>query len=282
MNGTSVSMVIHHLKTNLVQEHRSHWKEKPLEDKPSSSTRDLEVALRARKSTIHRHLQKLDFVYKKPREVPHHELTEMHVKGCLEICRQLLHKLQDDEFWKRIVTSNEKWIHLVNHNCRKCWVPKDQAPPQIPRQERFGIKIMLCIWWNFEGILHFEFVPNGHFIDSELYCQQLERVYVKLKEKYPAMISEKCTLLQQDNAKPHTAKKTKEKFEQLDGVEILPHPPFSPDLAPSDYGLFHSMQHFLHDYQFESFDEVEEACREFFHSKPTEWYFNQIWQLAER
>ena len=141
---------------------------------------------------------------------------------------------------------------------------------------------MLCIWWNFEGILHFEFVPNGHFIDAELYCQQLERVYVKLKEKYPAVISEKCALLQQDNAKTHAAKKTKEKFEQMDGVEILPHPPFSPDLAPSDYGLFRSMQHFLRDYWFESFDEVEEACREFFYSKPTEWYFNQIWQLAER
>ena len=79
---------------------------------------------------------------------------------------------------------------------------------------------MLCIWWNFEGILHFEFVPNGHFIDAELYCQQLERVYVKLKEKYPAMISEKCALLQQDNTKPHTAKKTKEK-KSLDSWMML-------------------------------------------------------------
>ncbi|KAJ1348387.1 Palmitoyltransferase zdhhc14 [Parelaphostrongylus tenuis] len=35
---------------------------------------------------------------------------------------------------------------------------------------------------------------------------------------------------EQDNSKPHTAKKTKAKFEESDGAEILPHPPHSPVL----------------------------------------------------
>ena len=129
---------------------------------------------------------------------------------------------------------------------------------------------MLCVWWNFDGILHFELVPNGRAISAELYCQQLEPVYEKLKQKYPALINQRRVLKQQDNAKQHTFRKTKNKFEELDGVEVLPHLAYSPDCAPSDYGLFRSMQHFLMGRRFDSFDEVEEACQEFFDSKPAE------------
>ena len=83
----------------------------------------------------------------------------------------------------------------------------------IPKQDRFGKKVMLCVWWNFDEIVHFELVTNGRAINAELYCQQLEQVYEKLKQKYPALINQKRVLMQQDNAKPHTSKKTKDKFE---------------------------------------------------------------------
>ena len=39
------------------------------------------------------------------------------------------------------------------------------------------------LWWNIEGIVHFKLFPNGCDISSEFYCQQLERVYTKLKQK---------------------------------------------------------------------------------------------------
>ena len=42
------------------------------------------------------------------------------------------------------------------------------------------------------------------------------------------------------------------------------------------------MRHFLKGRRFESFDEVEEACQEFFDSKEPEWYFEQIRKLADR
>lgn len=252
-----------------------------LEDESSSSTRDLKAVLGVGKSTVHRHLQQLDFVHKKPRQDPH-ELTKAQAAKRVGICRQLLNNPLNDRFWKRIVTSDEKWIFLVNHDRWKKWVKRGQHLPSVPRPNRFGRKVMLCVWWNFEGVLHFELAPNGHAINAELYCQQLDRVYEKLKEKYPALVTRKRALFQQDNARPHTAKKTKEKFKELDGVEVLPHPAYSPDAAPSDYGLFRSMEHFLRGHRFESFDEVEEACQEFFSSKPAAWYFEQIRMLADR
>jgi histone-lysine N-methyltransferase SETMAR len=119
-------------------------------------------------------------------------------------------------------------------------------------------------------------------MNAELYCQQLDRVYDKLKKKYPTLVRRKRALFQQDNTKPHTAKTTKEKSDELEDVEVLPHSAYSPDAAPSDYGLFRSMEHFLRGRRFESFDQVEGACQEFFDSKPGEWYFNQIRMLADR
>ena len=253
-----------------------------LDAEPSSSSRELAAELGVKShQTVLNLLHQMDFVHKKPRQDPH-ELTEAQAAKRVEICSQLLNNPLNDRFWKRIVTSDEKWVYLVNHNRDKRWGPKGQATPSIPKHNRFGKKVMICVWWNFEGVVHFELVSNGRAINAELYCQQLDRVYDKLKEKYPALINRKRALMQQDNAKPHTAKKTKDKFKELEGVEVLPHPGYSPDCAPSDYGLFRSLQHSLKGRRFESFDEVEEACQEFFDSKPAEWYFEQIRKLAER
>lgn len=68
----------------------------------------------------------------------------------------------------------------------------------------------------------------------------------------------------------------------MDGVQILPHPPFSPNDAPSHYSLFCSMAHFNRGQQFNTFDEVMEACLQFFDSKPADWYLGQIRMLADR
>ncbi|GJQ84756.1 hypothetical protein Trydic_g21157 [Trypoxylus dichotomus] len=38
--------------------------------------------------------------------------------------------------------------------------------------------------------------------------------------------------------------------------KVLPHPPYSPDIAPCDYHLFHSMAHGLADQQFRSYEDI--------------------------
>ena len=53
-------------------------------------------------------------------------------------------------------------------------------------------------------------------------------------------------ILQHDNARPHVAKVVKTYLETLKW-EVLPYPPYSPDVASSDYHLFRSMAHGLAD-----------------------------------
>lgn len=80
----------------------------------------------------------------------------------------------------------------------------------------------------------------------------------------------------------HTSQKTQNKIEELGDIEILSHPPYSPDLAPSDYHLFRSLAHFLLGRQFNNVDDVEVACRDLFTSKPREWYHQGIEDVAQR
>jgi histone-lysine N-methyltransferase SETMAR len=88
-------------------------------------------------------------------------------------------------------------------------------------------------------------------------------MYTVLLEKYPALVNRKRVLLQQDNARPHTAKNTLQKIEELEGIELLPHPAFSHDLEPSDYHLFRSMAQCLRGKKVQFVADVEVVVEEF-------------------
>ncbi len=78
----------------------------------------------------------------------------------------------------------------------------------------------------------------------------------------------------------HNAKVTQEKIRELQW-ELLPHPVYSPDLAPSDYYLFRSLQNYLNWKQYEN-DEVKSDLTAFFASKPASFYKKGIEKLPER
>jgi histone-lysine N-methyltransferase SETMAR len=154
-------------------------------------------------------------------------------------------------------------IYLNNPDLQKQWLDKGQLPLPVTKRERFEKKVLLCVWQNYEGLIYYELVTHGRTINAEVYSKKLEKMYTVLLEKYPALLNRKRVLLQQDNARPHTAKKTLQKIEELEVIELLPHPAFSPDLAPSDYYLFHSMAQFHRGKKFQSVADVEVAVEEF-------------------
>jgi histone-lysine N-methyltransferase SETMAR len=95
----------------------------------------------------------------------------------------------------------------------------------------------------------------------------LDRVNECLKEKRPHLVKRKGIVFHQDNARPHVSEMTQQKIKELNW-EILDHPPYSPDLAQSDYHLFISLQNHLNNKKFERFKEVNDAILAYFESKP--------------
>ena len=77
-------------------------------------------------------------------------------------------------------------------------------------------------------------------INSSKYCWKLDQLKAALEEKHPESVNRKRIIFQQDNARLHVSLMTWQKLLQL-GWEVLIHPPYSPDIAPSDFHLFRSL-----------------------------------------
>jgi len=174
----------------------------------------LSAKLGVAQRTVVRHLKAIGKVNKRCREVPH-DLTENQANRRVETYRTLLENPRDDRFIRQIVTSDEKWFYFSNPDKRNQWLDIDQVAQSVQKTERFLKKVLLCISWNFEEVIHFELIPNGVAVDADLYCAQLDRMFVKLLQKYPSLFNRKRILLQQDDAKPHTAKKTVKKNQRI-------------------------------------------------------------------
>ena len=168
---------------------------------------------------------------------------------------------------RRIVTWHEKYVYYRNTDVSKQWLGPVNLPKSSFKKKLVRPRIKLCARWNFEDVIHWEVVPNWRAVDPELYSQELERVHEILRRRYPALVNRNRILLQQDNARPNTARTTMTNIQKFRGIELLPHPSYSRDLAPSDYQLFRSMAHFLRRRNFENTEAVEVGLTEFFASK---------------
>ena len=105
--------------------------------------------------------------------------------------------------------------------------------------------------WDFKGIVYFELLPRNQTINSNVYCHQLMKLDKEIKVKQPEVPTRKGGIFHQDNLRPHTSLVNRKKLLEL-GWEVLPDPPYSPDLAPSDYHLFRSLQNHLNGKTFDS------------------------------
>jgi len=65
------------------------------------------------------------------------------------------------------------------------------------------------------------------------------------------------------------------------GWDVLPHPPYSSDLAPSDFHLFRSLQNSLNGKSFNSLVE-KNHLEKFFAEKPERFWKDGIFKLPER
>ena len=93
--------------------------------------------------------------------------------------------------------------------------------------------------------MYHELLKPGETLSTVRYRQQMVNLNHALIEMRPEWATRHGkVILQYDYAPSHTAKGVKDTISAL-GWELLPHPPYSLDLAASNYHLFSSMSHAL-------------------------------------
>jgi len=101
--------------------------------------------------------------------------------------------------------------------------------------QKFAGKVLASCFWDRDGILLIDYLPKGQTINAEYYSSQLVLLKDILKEKRRGEVT-KGVLFLHKNAPAHRELATHKKLAYL-GFQCLDHPPYSPDLAPSDYHL---------------------------------------------
>ena len=104
------------------------------------------------------------------------------------------------------------------------------------RVQKSAGKVLALIFCDQDGILLIDYLPKGQTINVKCYSSML----VQLKEKCRGKVT-KGVLFLYSNAPAHQALASHKQLAYL-GFQCLDHPPYSPDLAPSDYHLFPGLQ----------------------------------------
>ena len=85
-------------------------------------------------------------------------------------------------------------------------------------------------------VIFIEYLPKRETINADRYVGSLNDLHEELKKKRPGK-PHRRVLLQHDNARPYVVITTLAEIWEKNW-ELLPHPPYNPDLAPCDYHLF--------------------------------------------
>jgi len=137
---------------------------------------------------------------------------------------------------------------------------------------------MATVFWDVKGVIFIDFLEKGKTITGQYYSEVLGRFDAVLKEKRPHFLRKKV-LFHHDNAPAHSSHIVGAKLCQL-RYELLPHPPYSPDLAPCDYYLFPNLKKWLGGQRFYSNEEAIAATKDYFAGLDESYYLEGMkkWQ----
>jgi len=141
----------------------------------------------------------------------------------------------------RLVTMDETWLYHYDPETKQQsmeWRHSNSPCPQKIPSAKISWKIShLDFFFGYQGdILLIDYLQKGQTINAEYYSSLLVQLKDILKENRSGKVS-KGVLFLHDNAPAHWALATQKKLAYL-GFQCLDHPPYSPDLSPSDYDPF--------------------------------------------
>lgn len=199
------------------------------------------------------------------------KLTQQARMDRIFICESLLNRYSFDQFLPRMVVEDQIWLTYDHTYIKGLPTTAREAAQTVAQPALTTTKVLLCVWWDWMGIIHFELLPDGQTLNSELHCQQLTRLRQSIYTNRP-VLAKGGLVLHQGNAKQY-ASATMLHMLCGYGWELLIHPPDSPDLAPSDYHLFPTMQNARHDVKLASRDDCAKWVPKFnFSMNQTFWW----------
>ena len=122
-------------------------------------------------------------------------------------------------------------------------------------------------------------LPRNMSFNSQYYCSLLDRLKGAIRDQRRRRCHD--FHYHQDNARPHKSNESITKLQEL-GFTILPHPAYSPDIAPSDYYLFAPMKSALAGRNFENAEEIQNCITNWLNTKQQAFFSKAFQELPNR
>ena len=212
-------------------------------------------------------------------------LQENQLNQRADLCLATLTKMEanEDNFFKRCVTGDETWIYQFDPENKiqsKQWHPKGTPGPVKFKAERSVKKVMATIFWDSEGVILIDFLEGQKTVTSSYYEGVLKKLKTSLAKKRRGKLHSQI-LFHHDNAPAHSSGAVRALLREF-RWETLPHPPYSPDLAPSDFFLFPKLKEHLKGTRFISLDEAKKQVISWCQRQPPEFYKEGIYRWKHR
>ena len=144
-------------------------------------------------------------------------------------------------FIDRVVTQDETWVHYFDPKSKMQsmqWKHPSSPPPKEFKRVSSAGKVMASVFWDTQGVIMIDHFEQGRTITGAYYAAESRRLCQEIARKGRGKLTRGILLLQ-DNAVAHTSQIAITAATEC-GFEVLPHPPYSPDMASSDFCLFQS------------------------------------------
>ena len=121
---------------------------------------------------------------------------------------------------------------------------------------------MMIPFFDSMGIIYIHWVPTGITVNKEYYIKVLREFRKKFRQKRPQLFESDQWHFHQDNAPVHNSILVTDYLTQM-GIKTVPHPPYSPDLAPCDLWLFPKLKENLRGNRYSTIEDMKElVCDE--------------------
>ena len=67
-----------------------------------------------------------------------------------------------------MVTGDKKLVTYENRQ-KRLWSKRGEPTKTIAKPGLMVKKVILCVWWDWKGIIHYELLPLGQSLNSNLY-----------------------------------------------------------------------------------------------------------------
>ena len=118
---------------------------------------------------------------------------------------------------------------------------------------------MLVVFFDIQGIVHFEFLPQGQIVNQTVYKEILRRLVRSVRDKIRSFCEANAWALHHDKPPTHTALSICQ-FLAERNIATLEHSSYSPDLAPCDFFFFPKIKCVLKGTHFSDIDSIKKAA----------------------